>query len=213
MVGARQWLAAAADLLAPACCAGCGEARQGVSALCSSCRLGQPSTVWPVDAPEGCRSAHFFVPYDHVLGAAWRRGKYRPDPWAVDAVVEGLEGSLGLLPGVDAVVPVPQDLRASWRRGFFPVGRLADGVAGELGVPRLDLLKRRGGPAQAGLERSERLESALRVYRARGERALDDVLLVDDVMTTGATATACATELLCTGVRRVHLLVICHAFA
>ena len=93
------------------------------------------------------------------------------------------------------------------------MGRLADGVAAALGVERVDALTRRAGPAQASLPREERLSAARAAFRVRRPLEVDDVLLVDDVLTTGATASACASELLCFGVRRVHLLVVCHAFA
>ena len=154
-----SWLHAVGDLLAPQDCAGCGEAVEG-GLLCAGCASRLPSTVWPMEPPEGCRSAWFFAPYDHPVGAAWRRGKYRPDPFAIDEVVQALVQALPT-GRVDAVVPVPQDLRSSWRRGFFPVGRLADGVAAALGVQRRDPLVRRGGPAQASLPRDQRLSPLL----------------------------------------------------
>jgi predicted amidophosphoribosyltransferase len=199
-----------AELLAPSICAGCSGPGQG---LCARCRGLLPSRVWPADAPEGCRSAWFVAPYDHVLGGAWRRGKYYPDPTAVDAVVQAARDAVVGLPRVDAVVPVPQDWMSSFRRGFNPVDRLATSVAEELGVERRRLLKRRRGPAQASLGQAERLDAAMAAFRMRQPTSPERVLLVDDVMTTGATATACASELLCAGAREVHLLVVCWAFA
>lgn len=208
-LGPTRLLGGLLDLLAPPECAGCGSAE---SVWCSACSAQEPSCLWPAEAPEGCRTAWFYAPYDHVVGGAWRRAKYGGDRVACDTVVRATVDAL-CLPEVDVVVPVPQDWRSSWSRGFYPVGRLGQGVAEGLGVPERRLLRRLAGPSLASLERSERRLAALRAFRAQGELAGERVLLVDDVLTTGSTATACASELLCAGASEVHLMVVCWAFA
>ena len=207
--GPKNLLGGLLDLLAPPECAGCGSAE---SVWCGACLAQQPSCLWPAEVPEGCRTAWFYTPYDHVVGGAWRRAKYGGDRVACDTVVQAMVGAL-CVPEVDVVVPVPQDWQSSWSRGFFPVGRLSRSVAEGLEVPERRMLRRRTGPPLASLDRSERRLAALRAFRAGSALAGERVLLVDDVLTTGSTATACASELLCAGASEVHLMVVCWAFA
>jgi predicted amidophosphoribosyltransferase len=104
----------------------------------------------------------------------------------------------GLAHGIDGVVPVPSSLLARFRRGFNPARELADELAKTLGLPLLDsvLRKRRlGGPAIKGLAARERWAGAGRSIACRRMVSGAKLLLVDDVLTTGATAAACAVAL------------------
>jgi predicted amidophosphoribosyltransferase len=111
--------------------------------------------------------------------------------------------------GSTVVVPVPSNPWVLLRRGFNPALELARPVALAAGLPvRSGLLRRR----LWGLARSKRLGAAARrravakafraSRKARGER----VLLVDDVITTGATAEQCARRLKEQGAASVRLL-------
>jgi ComF family protein len=104
------------------------------------------------------------------------------------------------------VVPVPLHPWRSWRRGF----NQADLLACTLGPPVRRLLRRRRlGRPQAGLHADERRANVSGVYtmaRRQARRVPDRVLLVDDVMTTGATVDACARVLKQAGVRQVLVL-------
>jgi predicted amidophosphoribosyltransferase len=107
-----------------------------------------------------------------------------------------------LLSGV--IVPVPA---APWRRrwrGFDPAEEIALGLAAETGLAVSRCLRRSQGPRQVGRPRAERLGDPprVRVRRAPPGRAL----LVDDVLTTGATLGACAAALRAGGAERVAAL-------
>jgi competence protein ComFC len=106
----------------------------------------------------------------------------------------------------DAVTWVPLSRRRRARRGFDQAEALAESAAPRLGVPAVPLLeRRRDTPAQArrgGRERRRALEGAFRATRLPPP----SVILVDDVLTTGATASACALALREAGARRVLLL-------
>jgi ComF family protein len=90
----------------------------------------------------------------------------------------------------EVIVPVPLHWTRQWGRGYNQAELLARYVGGELGLPCERLLRRRRRTAQqAMLDRAARRGNVRGVFaQARGARAAGrHVLLVDDVMTTGAT--------------------------
>jgi ComF family protein len=112
------------------------------------------------------------------------------------------------------VVPVPLHWTRRWRRGFNPAGHLAAGIAEELALPLAPhaLVRPRRGRRQVGLGRRERRKALAGVFAAspRAAKAIRGrrVLLVDDVVTTGATLEACAAALRAAGARGVIGLAI-----
>lgn len=116
--------------------------------------------------------------------------------------LEDLAGSLARRvaldpPPVDVVVPVPTDPRRARRRGADHTAVLARTVGEALGVPVVALLAApaRGHPTPVAIRRLP----------------ASDVLLVDDVLTTGRTAAAAATALRIAGAGTVHLAVVARA--
>jgi predicted amidophosphoribosyltransferase len=96
------------------------------------------------------------------------------------------------------------------RRGFDHAELLAAELSAGLGLPCRRLLDRRGIPLdQAALSASERRANLAGAFQA--DLSPREVVLVDDVVTTGATAEACARALRAAGARTVHLLVACSA--
>jgi len=100
-----------------------------------------------------------------------------------------------------AIVPVPAAPARLRRRGFDPAGELAAALAERLGSPLEVCLARRGGRRQVGRRRAERIGQPPRIH-ATGT-VPRSVLLVDDVLTTGATTSACAQALRAAGAARV----------
>ncbi len=118
----------------------------------------------------------------------------------------------GDLAGARAVVPIPLSRRRRRERGFNQAELIAKVVAREAGVP-LDgklLWKTKDRPPQAGLTRKDRLRNVQSVYRARLPLSLrgERLLLVDDVLTTGATAESAARALLEAGAGAVDVLTL-----
>ena len=160
--------------------------------------------------------------YEGVVRSAILRAKYEGESWtAVELGVEmtarlfGAEVEMhfaepvpglvsGAAIGYDCIVPVPATSR---RRGYNVPERMAQPLAHALGLPLLPkaLCRVRAGRHQAGLSLDERLANAAGAFRAQEPELVEGkrVLLVDDVITTGATAAACAQALLDAGAHSV----------
>jgi ComF family protein len=112
---------------------------------------------------------------------------------------------------VDVIVPMPLHWRRRWQRGFNQSDLLAKAIAGRIGLPVARAVRRkRATPAQAGLTRAERRGNVAGAFAVRKRAAVEGkhVLLIDDVLTTGATASACAAALKRAGARRVSVLTL-----
>jgi predicted amidophosphoribosyltransferase len=112
----------------------------------------------------------------------------------------------------EAVTWIPASRRAIARRGFDHAELLARAVAAELQLPTRALLKRPWARDQRGLSRRERLKASSAAAFSCTQLPPAPLLLVDDVMTTGATADAAAVALLKAGAARVSLAVIARAW-
>src|ERR1700722_10663432 len=118
-----------------------------------------------------------------------------------------------LLDEADALVPVPLHWRRRWARRFNQSAMLAAAVSAASGVPiAAGALKRVKFTAQqVGLSRAERATNVQGAFRVpaegKPEVAGRRLLLVDDVLTSGATAEGCAKALLRAGARNVDVLV------
>jgi len=109
----------------------------------------------------------------------------------------------------DAVTPVPLHWRKWWQRGFNQSKLLGRIVARRRGIPLLKTLRRgHATRAQAGLSNAQRRENVAGAFRARRRVAGLRILLIDDVMTTGATAGACARALKKAGAKSVSVLTL-----
>jgi ComF family protein len=113
---------------------------------------------------------------------------------------------------VDAVAPVPMHLRRRWQRGVDPPRAMAERIAAKLGVPAAPgmlRLKRNVAP-QVGLSRPGRFRNVAGEMALRPTYHLQaaHVLLVDDILTTGATCSEAARVLKRGGAEQVTVLVL-----
>ena len=119
-----------------------------------------------------------------------------------------------LLTDADLLVPVPLHWTRLWQRRFNQSSALARAISDFSGVPTVDhlLARARATPPQFGLARSERarnVQGAFEVPKAhRIEAKGKKLVLVDDILTTGATVDACTKVLLRAGAARVDVLVL-----
>jgi len=111
----------------------------------------------------------------------------------------------------DLIVPMPLHWFKQWQRGFNQSDLLAREVGKKWGVPVRSVVRRRKATrSQAGLTNAKRranVSGAFRIVRGRPLAGMR-VLLVDDVVTTGATASACARVLKRAGAAHVALLAL-----
>jgi ComF family protein len=110
---------------------------------------------------------------------------------------------------IDWIVPVPMHWWRKWKRGYNQSDLLAQELSRRTGIPVVNALRRvRRTPPQAGLSNHERrlnLRAAFSVTRSPRAR---HVLLIDDVLTTGATASACGSVLKKAGAAGVNVLTL-----
>ncbi len=204
------------DVLLPTPCAACG-ALAGDGALvrlCAACEAQLPGQPWPLAHEiSGIASGWYLAPYEGLGGDLVRKGKYGlREELLVELADLAARAAAPALPAVDALVPVPSPLGRRMQRGFTLPGILCAALAERLEVPVLSLLKRRGGARQAQVGRAERWENLRGVVRPASEPPPGStLLLVDDVVTTGATAGACADVLLQGGAGLVHLFAFASA--
>lgn len=110
----------------------------------------------------------------------------------------------------DVIVPMPLHWLKQWQRGFNQADLLAREIGKKWGVPVRNVIRRkRATSPQAGLTNAKRRANVRGAFKiARGDLQGRRVLLVDDVVTTGATASACARVLKRAGAAHVALLAL-----
>lgn len=185
--------------------------------FCASCRT-PFTTPYPLDEAGLCglcrrgmngfdTSASYGF-YEGVLQKLIHLYKYHGIYTLAKPLADHLMTALPRQDRIDAIVPVPMHWLKQWRRGFNQSELLAEQVSRRTGVPLLKAMRRRSAPPQAALSDHERRRNVARAFEvAKAVRGLH-VLLVDDVLTTGATASACGAALKRAGAARVMVLTL-----
>ena len=152
---------------------------------------------------------HYSFPVDVALKAL----KFNRKLFYAPAFSEVLCHAKILLPAdIDAILPVPLHWRRKTRRGFNQATEIAKPFAAELGVPLVRCLRRsKATPFQSGLAAKYRTRNLKDAFKATHRITHSHVLIVDDVLTTGATVRAVANTLLASGVGEVSVLTVARA--
>ena len=227
----RRGLGHLHDTLFPRCCLLCGAPSDEDVDLCAPCAREMPrnrhacercALPLPVGAALCGQCQRRAPPWD----AAWAPFRYG---WPLDRLETRFKFGADLAAGrvlaelwrseyapaerPDLIVPVPLHRARLRSRGYNQALELARPLAAAIGVPvRYDVLERtRGTSAQTELDRTARRRNVRGAFRARRKPLPDHVVLLDDVMTTGATLAECARVLRRAGARRVDVWALARA--
>jgi ComF family protein len=231
----RALFGATLDLALPPLCAACREPVKG-NGLCPACwsklsfitrpyceRLGIPFVYDPgpgilsmeaIADPPAYHRARAAVRFDEISRSLVHGLKYS-DRLDLAPMMGRWIGQAGreLLAEADALVPVPLHWRRLWARRFNQSAMLAATISAESGVPvaATALERVKATAQQVGLTRAERaanIQGAFRVPdEGKAEVAGRRLILVDDVLTSGATVDGCARALLRAGAANVDVLI------
>jgi ComF family protein len=209
------------DLAFPARCAGCG--RDGAP-LCPACepaldaRLALPPGVpigLPGDLPADLLQLEWCAPFVGTVRRALHDLKYAGEQRLAEPLGRAVARRWArAAAGGDLIVNVPVHDARLRRRGYDQAALVAQVAARELGLPHAPILRRtRATTAQFDLGRDDRagnVRGAFAVVPGGPPRALFGrwVVLVDDVVTTGATLSACARPLLDAGALGVSAIAV-----
>lgn len=215
------------DFVSPRLCVICGRRLlPSQPLLCSHCTLHLPVTNYylsPLDNPmarlfwglfpiERASALFFYEPKASTRELIYDL-KYRGFPMIgeeMGALIARRYQPAGFFESVDAIIPVPLTQRRRWQRGYNQSEMLARGIREVTGLPILtDVLKRtsfKGSQTKRNQwERRENVDGVFRLVRPDDIRG-KHILLIDDIITTGATIVACADELCKAGDVKISVL-------
>jgi ComF family protein len=231
----RQAAKFALDIALPTLCVACREPVDG-EGVCAQCwaklsfieppycpRLGIPFVYDPgpellsmeaIANPPAYQRARAAVRYDDVARTLVHALKYH-DRTDLSPTMGRWMARAGreLLGEADVLVPVPLHWRRGWSRRYNQSGALARAIGRQSGVDvATEALRRvRATEQQIGLSRAQRASNVQGAFKVAPDRMADvqgrRVVLVDDVLTSGATSDACARALLRAKAARVDVLV------
>lgn len=204
------------DLISPRLCVVCGN-RLSITeeTLCSKCNLHLPRTdfsrnlyenimaklFWGQIAIEKAAALFYYEAHAETANILYEL-KYKNHPEIGETMGRMMAKELknsGLFDDIDAIVPIPLAPKRERQRGYNQSMELAKGISDVTGLPILNKVVRRTSfeGSQTHRGRWERNENVEHVFQLTDSSISGKhLLVVDDVVTTGATAIACSKELL-----------------
>lgn len=211
----RRLMERTIDFLAPRHCVFCGVDCEGIEGnLCIGCLEDLPWCEPPVSpVPGKLDSVVSVLNYEFPVDVAIKAFKFQRKLYYASAFSEILLLARSIIPSdIDAVLPVPLHWWRKARRGYNQADEISGLLAKSLAVPRIrNVRRRRATPFQSGLDAAERARNLRRAFRVKGSLPYQHILIVDDVVTTGATLESIAVVLKRSGVERVSALCLARA--
>ena len=207
-------------------CKGCWEATRiftGAETICWKCGAPSPGLEIPVELKPNVRchrcdsqtftAARAIGPYEHGLRASVLEFKRRPHlaPFLIRLLNDVAQRTP--LNEATRIIPVPLHKNRARERGFNQAAVIAAALAKRMQLPldETSLVRSSGSEKyRAGLDRKGRRDTVAGAFAVRHPRLVknENVLLIDDVFTTGATVDACSEVLVASGARNVYVLTI-----
>ena len=217
------------DLISPRLCVVCGQ-RLTVSeeTICSKCNLHLPRTGFQQDPYENEMAKLFWhqIPIERATALFYYEAhsetanilyelKYKSHPEIGEVMGRMMAKELqpfGFFDEIDGIVPVPLAKKRLRQRGYNQSLEIARGISEMTGLPIYNKVVRRNAfeGSQTNKGRWERNENVEGVFELKDATAIQGkhILIVDDVVTTGATVIACAQELCKAGSIKVSVLAL-----
>jgi len=231
---------ACVDLLLPCCCLFCSSTRLLKNCRADICPDCHQNICSPVSVCRICASSlSSFSPTSHTCEACLRRTPSFSRVWMVGSYCDPLKGAIHRLkyrdqiylsrglgellaerlieddsqPAFDLVLPVPLHRGRLRERGYNQAMEVGRPLSSRTGWPLdgLRLQRLRPTPPQQGLTLTERDRNLAGAFHCEGSLAGSRVLLVDDVMTSGATARECCRVIKQAGAREVAVAILARA--
>lgn len=216
------------NLMAPDDCLNCGSEGQILCSACLAAIQPVPPRCWrcrrvsvasetcaPCRSHSRLRHAGAAAEYEGVARELVRALKFSGKRTAAEVMTNLMLPLLpAALPGAPCyIVHVPTATTRRRQRGYDQAELLARALSAQSSLRHLPLLARLGHTRQVGTKRAERLAQLEHAFRARRESLIQGahIILIDDVLTTGATLEAAARTLKAAGARRVDALVFAQA--
>src|SRR5262249_9831691 len=174
----------------------------------------EPRAVEATATPPAYARARAAVRYDDIARTLVHALKYQ-DRTDLAPIMGRWMARAGreMLDGADMLIPVPLHWRRAWRRRFNQSGALGRIISRQSGVPLNGNALQRGRATEQpdGLSRPQRASNVQGAFQVTAERQTDvrgrRIILIDDVLTSGATVDACARALLRAKAAQVDVLV------
>lgn len=217
----------ATSLIMPRKCLACGKVlHENEHTMCLACRYNMPTTNFAkqCDNPikrlfenmipvQKATSMFWFIgktEWQHIIHNFKYHGRWlfaqKMGEWLGEELLDS-----GNFDDIDLIVPVPLHFNRRLVRGYNQSEQLALGVGRKLGVECdfRSIRRRQYNESQTSKSRSERWENVDNIFEVRHSEKLrgKHILLIDDVLTTGATISSCATAIIraCEGRVRISI--------
>ena len=222
----KNFLSDFTDLIFPRCCEACDSSLVGNEAtICTSCMISLPRIHLHglhqdvirykfVNVPEVALTHSFLLftkkgKVQRLLHALKYKGN--KDVGLMLGFMFGQEMlATGMLPESEIIISVPLHAKKKNLRGYNQSDLLAEGFSNATGIPwsgtMLERIKYTA--TQTGKSKMERRENVQGVFSVNEGFSAQSVILIDDVLTTGATLEECARALLAAGCRHFHILTV-----